>query len=266
MTRDLLTLGEIQFGEPDANAEYFAALRGDRQPLFINGFLMLQHFPLKELLSGEKFLLYGQKGTGKTATLRYLENEVKDLGPVQFLIFKKAFIEELDLQQISSIPLVVDEEDIKKFKHYHHALKRVFIYILISLVLSDRDSYDKSGLEPEQQTIFDKLRNSKIADVIKVAFDSLSSLLEAARIDVSKATGHSVLIDASRTIKRSNDGLLEKLCQILKGASRPVRLIIDEIHFAYRSEESLRQDAILVRDCIMAISSVRQVGSCQAIT
>lgn len=258
MTGDLLTLGEIQFGEPDANAEYFAALRGHRQPLFIHSFLMTQNFPWKELLSGEKFLLYGQKGTGKTATLRYLENEVKDSGPVQFLIFKKAFIEELDLQQISSVPLVVDEEEIKKFKHYHHALKRVFIYILISLVLSDREAYDDSDLDPEQQTVFDRLRKSKIGEVIKIAFDSLTTLLEAARIDVSKATGNRILFDAGLAIKRSNDDLLEKLCQILREASRPVRLIIDEIHFAYRSEESLQQDAILVRDCILAVQALNE--------
>ncbi len=65
MTGNLLRLGEIQFGEADANAEYFAALRGRREPLFIHSFLMTENFPLKELLSGEKFLLYGQKGPEK---------------------------------------------------------------------------------------------------------------------------------------------------------------------------------------------------------
>ena len=256
MTRHALTLGNIQIGEPDANAEYFAALRGRRQPLFINAFLMMQNFPMNQILTGEKFLLYGQKGTGKTATLRYIENEVLNSGPVQFLIFKKAFIEEMDLQQISTIPLVVDEEEIKKFKHYHHALKRVFIYILISLALSDSKNKELKDLDPEHATIFEKLRSSKIGDVIKLAFDSLTSLLEAAKVDVSTATGNRVLIDASRAIKRSNDSLLEYLCRILRRNSRPVRLIIDEIHFAYRSQESLQQDAILVRDCILAIQSL----------
>ena len=256
MTLNALTLGNIQVGEPDANAEYFAALRGHRQPLFIDAFLMTHNFPLDKVLTGEIFLIYGQKGTGKTATLRYVENRVMESGSVQFLIFKKAFIEEVDLQQISTIPLVVDEEDIKKFKHYHHALKRVFIYILISLSLSESKNRDLSGLDAEHTTIFERLRKSTIGDVIRLAFDSLASLLDAAKIDIPAATGNSVLIDASRAIKRSNDSLLEYLCQILRGNSKPVRLIIDEIHFAYRSEESLQQDAILVRDCILAIQSL----------
>lgn len=85
-----LLLGNIQIGEPDANAEYFSALRGHREPLFLNAFLMTPHLPLTEILAGEKFLLHGQKGTGKTASLRYIERECRKHGPVEFLIFKKS--------------------------------------------------------------------------------------------------------------------------------------------------------------------------------
>ena len=155
MVRQFLTLGEIQIGEPDANAEYFSALRGKREPLFLDAFLMTPNLPLKEILTGEKYLLHGQKGTGKTATLRYIENQVKESGPVQFLIFKKAFFEEIDLQAFAKIPLLVDEDEIKRFKHYHHALKRVFIYVLISLSLQD----DKVS---EIETLSDDNRNSYI--------------------------------------------------------------------------------------------------------
>lgn len=147
MGREFLELKDIQIGEPDANAEYFSALRGHREPLFLNAFLMTPHLPLNQLLSGEKFLLHGQKGTGKTATLRYIERRVRETGPVEFLIFKKAFIEEIDLQAFAKIPLMVDEDEIKRFKHYHHALKRVFIYILISLSLQNDKESEIDGLD-----------------------------------------------------------------------------------------------------------------------
>jgi hypothetical protein len=164
-------LGDIHIGEPDANAEYFSALRGHRNPLFLSAFLMTPHLPMKEIFSGEKFLLHGQKGTGKTATLRYIEQEVKQFGQSEFLIFKKAFVEEIDLQSFSNVPLFVDEEDIKKFKHYHHALKRVFIYILISLSLRNQKSIDENGLDEERKGLFAKLKSSRVGDVIKLAFD-----------------------------------------------------------------------------------------------
>lgn len=253
---DYLTLGQIQIGEPDANAEYFAALRGKREPLFLNAFLMTPHLPLQELLSGEKFLLHGQKGTGKTATLRYVERETSKTAAVEFLIFKKAFVEEMDLQNFAKIPLLVDEEEIKRFKHYHHALKRVFIYILLALSFKNDKSEDLEGLEEENKSIVRKLKSSLLSDVIKLAFDSLSSLTSALSIDISKITDNQYLLDASKAIKRNNDDLLSFLVRRLLKSQKAVRLIIDEIHFAYRSEESLQQDAILVRDCILAVQAL----------
>ena len=256
MVGKFLTLGEIQIGEPDANAEYFSALRGKREPLFLDAFLMTPNLPLKEILTGEKYLLHGQKGTGKTATLRYIENQVKESGPVQFLIFKKAFFEEIDLQAFAKIPLLVDEDEIKRFKHYHHALKRVFIYVLISLSLQDDKVSEIETLSDDNRNLISQLKRSKIGDVIKLAFDSLNTLAQVTAIDIDKITDSKILIDASKAIKRSNDDLLEFLCRRLKKNSKPVRLIIDEIHFAYRTEESLQQDAILVRDCILAVQSL----------
>ncbi len=157
------------------------------------------------------------------------------------MIFKKAFIEEIDLQSFSKIPLFVDEEEIKRFKHYHHALKRVFIYILISLSLQQDKTSEIETLDIDNQNLISKLKSSKIGDVIKFAFDSLSSLAQVTSIDIDKITDSKVLLDASKAIKRNNDDLLEFLCRRLAKQTKPIRLIIDEIHFAYRSEESLQE-------------------------
>jgi hypothetical protein len=124
------------------------------------------------------------------------------------LIFKKAFIEEIALQAFSKIPLMVDEDEIKRFKHYHQALKRVFIYILIYLSLQvDKDS-EVDALDNDNKSLISKLKISKIGDVIKLAFDSLSSLAQVASIDVGKLTDNKVILDASKAIKRNNDDLL----------------------------------------------------------
>jgi len=256
MRNEFLKLGEIQVGEPDANAEYFSALRGKREPLFLSAFLMTPHLPLSEIFTGEKFLLHGQKGTGKTATLRYIEREVKKKGPTEFLIFKKAFIEEADLLAFTKIPLFVDEEEIKRFKHNYHALKRVFIYILISLSLQQDKESAIDTLDTENKGLISKLMSSKIGDVIKLAFDSLNSMSEVSSIDIGKISDNKVLLDAGKAIKRNNDDLLAFLCRRLARNTKPIHLIIDEIHFAYRSEESLQQDAILVRDCILAVQAL----------
>jgi len=103
---------------------------------------------------------------------------------------------------------MVDEDEIKRFKHYHQALKRVFIYILIYLSLQvDKDS-EVDALDNDNKSLISKLKISKIGDVIKLAFDSLSSLAQVASIDVGKLTDNKVILDASKAIKRNNDDLL----------------------------------------------------------
>src|ERR1700743_2083319 len=87
---------KIRIGEPDANAEYFAGLRSKREPIFLDCFFTIPNFPSSQFESGEKYLIYGQKGTGKTAALRYLETSARALGTTEFLIFKKSFLEEID--------------------------------------------------------------------------------------------------------------------------------------------------------------------------
>ena len=195
MPANLPNLGQIGIGEPDANAEYFSALRTQKIPLFLDAFFATPHLPIDKIVIGDKFLLHGQKGTGKTATLRYIENQIKDKSKVEFLIFKRAFYEEIDLQILSKIPLMVDEEEIKRFKHYHHVLKRVLISILIS-VSGEGDERDRDALPANERTLVSKIKGSRISDVIRLVFDSLAALAQASAIDIQGLTNEAILIDA----------------------------------------------------------------------
>lgn len=251
-------LSDIRVGEPDANAEYFAALRGRYKPVFLNSYLSIEHLPISELEKGEKFLVYGQKGTGKTAVLRFLQSRCPSSTSNEFLIFKKALMEEIDVQEFSKLPLMVDEEALKAFKHYHHAIKRILILILLKMTfttpvtdeeLSEIDSEDS-------RSVIKRLKGSSIADVVRLGFDSIRSLFSSVGFDIEKATSERLLIDAGRLLKRNNDDVLTFLCKRIKRRNLSLRLYIDEIHFAYRSEESLQQDAILVRDTILAIQNL----------
>ena len=90
---------QIRIGEPDANAEYFAGLRGRYRPIFLDCFFTIPNFPTAEFETGEKYLIYGQKGTGKTAALRHLAAQAGSSARIEFLIFKKTFLEEIDVQE-----------------------------------------------------------------------------------------------------------------------------------------------------------------------
>jgi hypothetical protein len=245
--------GKIQIGEPDANSEYFAALRGQYKPLFLNCFFSIPHFPEHEFSSGEKYLIYGQKGTGKTSALRYLESQTASGGASEFLIFKKSLLEEIDIHEFSKYPLMVDEEEIQKLKHYHHTIKRLLILIIVNKAFSQMRASDSELEHVEDEasrTLIKRISNSSIGDVLKFGMDSIKTIFQSTGFDIEKIASKKLLVDSAKLIKRNNDDLLTFLCRRLQRTPKTIRIYLDEIHFAYRSEESLQQDAILVRDTL----------------
>ena len=248
-------LGTSKIGEPDANVEYYNALKNKKNPIFIDTFFTMPSFPLDDFLRGEKFLIYGQKGTGKTAVIRYLEYKLKESFSTHFIVFRRSFLEETDLHAFSSTPLMVDEDKIERFKHFHHAIKRILIFVLIKQTFKNEKEYDVDQPGVEKGWI-DKIRELAIGDLISLGFDSISSIFSSAGADIEKITSGKALLDAGKLLKRNNDDLLSFLVRRARRLSTKACILIDEIHFAYRSEDALQQDAMLVRDCILAVHSL----------
>ncbi|WP_209594309.1 P-loop ATPase, Sll1717 family [Jiella mangrovi] len=260
----LPTFGEIRIGEPDANAEHFNALRAKENPVFLDAFFSLPSFPFQDFEKGQKFLVYGQKGTGKTTVMRYLENSLKENFTTHFLLFKRTFIEESDLQDISNVPLMLDERSIEKFRHYMHSIKRILLFILIKQSYIDTESTD-SEIPPLEKSWIEKLRSSSIGDAIGIGFDSLRSIWSSAGVDTKKITNDALVLNAGRAVKRSNDDLLKFFIKRARRVGLKSCIFVDEIHFAYRSKEALQQDAMLVRDCILAIQTLNDRFSEEAV-
>ncbi|MER8570847.1 hypothetical protein NKG99_02335 [Mesorhizobium sp. M1409] len=255
MTTIYPTFGDIRIGEPDANVEYYSAIKAKRTPIFLDTFFAIPNFPLDQFLSGEKFLIYGQKGTGKTAAIRYLENRLKNEFSTYFLVFRRSFLEESDLHAFSKLPLMLDEVNIERFKHFHHAIKRILIFILIKQTFASSGTYDEDR-PGNDATWVEKIKNSTLGELISLGFDSITAIFNAAGVNLDKVTVGTALLDAGKLLKRNNDDLLNFLVRRAKRLGIKACIFVDEIHFAYRSEEALQQDAMLVRDCILAMHSL----------
>lgn len=253
------TLSNIRIGEPDANSEYFSALRLNKAPIFLDCFFSLPQFPINEFLTGEKYIIYGQKGTGKTSILRYIESKLKLSGvDTNFIIFKKTFLEEIDLSDYGKLPIMVDEDDLKKFKHFHHTMKRLMILLILSKIFTNKNDEISEIDDLNSRSIVQKIAGSGVGDIIKFGMESISSVFQSVKVDVNRITNEIALLDGAKLIKRMNDDLLSLAVRKLKKKPKRIGLFVDEIHFAYRSEESLQQDAILVRDTILAVQSLNE--------
>lgn len=87
--KNLVRIKDIYSGKPDARDE--ATLDNE---CFLRSYVMPPNFDLNGLLYGDKCLITGYKGTGKTALLLFLSNEFKKIDEVtctSFILFKSDF-------------------------------------------------------------------------------------------------------------------------------------------------------------------------------
>lgn len=252
------TLKMAAIGEPDANAEYFLARKEKKNPIFIDAYYDDQSSDMSEFNTGSKFILYGQKGTGKTALLRHLEKSSLSDYKTKFVIFRKEILEEAELSSMAvadGVSLVVDEEQIKRTHFYQHAMKR----LLLTLLLTECNDLETA---PENISWFSKIyegiKTSSTGEIASLVIDSIVSAVGSVKIDVNSATKSLASIDASKAIKRSNDAFTKYCFQQFKKKNLKARIFLDEMHFAYRDKTTLGADAALVRDTIIAVQNINE--------
>jgi energy-coupling factor transporter ATP-binding protein EcfA2 len=80
---------DIDFGDIDARSEILAR-DPERRKLFLDSFYVPSTVSLHKLVAGDRYLLVGPKGSGKTAFLRYLQNHLAETteGASRFIVFR----------------------------------------------------------------------------------------------------------------------------------------------------------------------------------
>ncbi len=87
-------VGDINFGSIEAKHDLIGATPS-AQRQFVSSYVKPQSVSYSDIFQGNKFLVYGVKGTGKTALLHYLSLLAKDNGrDTQFLLFSKHVTED----------------------------------------------------------------------------------------------------------------------------------------------------------------------------
>lgn len=250
-------LKEIDFGETDANAEWIISLRSNVAPLYIRAWSPPEINDYAAYLKGQKFIITGQKGTGKTAILRYMETEARNTGyRTEFIVFKNEIMREAELLKIDNASLngaIVEEDKLKGGKFYYHAIKR----IMVSLLISKLQSIDLDQDVPDRDLIV-KLIGAPGKEALRVAFDSILNIAQSSQVNVEKITKGILKIDPGQLLKKSNDDLLGRAIRVAHDQKAKIRLFFDEMHFAFRDKESLRSDAALVRDTILVVQTLNE--------
>lgn len=252
-------LREIKFGEPDANAEYISSLRSKTRPLYLDAWSTPEVPNFESFETGEKFIITGQKGTGKTAILRHMDYTASLAGySTEFVVFKNEILREAELLKIDNSTVtgsMIEEESLKSSKFYYHAIKRVMVSLLASKLKPRPDDF--SSLTGEKD-LLTRLVGIGGKEALRIAFDSILNVVQSVDVNIDKATKGILKVDPSQLIKKANDDFLNQAVRLAKIQKSKVRLYFDEMHFAFRDKDTLKADAALVRDTILAAQAINE--------
>lgn len=258
-----LALNEIQLGKIDAYNEY----QEYGVELFKDSFFKYEKYKIDDFIDGHKYYICGNKGTGKTAFLKYLECVLADdpeklIIPIRF----KSDLDNEDKKNLHSIAINVKEETIEDLNTYSLANNvAVWQVFLINEIFRAMDSGEYSIFKPSQEleTLQKLLRGIYIEksrlmpkvtkSTVRVNASLLKGLDAELGLDIefNEATSKVNYIQASKAIIQ--------LFQNLEFDYNKVYIIIDELELSVRSSKEHKRDVELVRDLILAIERLNDI-------
>jgi hypothetical protein len=250
-------LGAVDFGQDDANIEHFQSIKSGKMPSYVSSFVSLNDTNLDNVRSGTTWLVQGLKGTGKTAILRNIA-ETTDC-KYEYIVFRDEIDSEEDLIS-DAFPLVINEMEIHRKRHYLHIVKRLIISLLVSKLSDNQDFAEKIREKLSNQKSLSKLLGTALSGststILTSVFDSVSDILSAMKVDVAKIAPDGISIDAAKLLKSQNNTLLDAFITSIRDKSQVIKIFIDEVHFSYKNTDAYRGDAALVRDLIKAAENL----------
>ncbi|WP_237479234.1 P-loop ATPase, Sll1717 family [Lichenibacterium dinghuense] len=253
-----LPLSKVNFGKTDARNE---VLTRDASALaqFKDSFLEPAGVTLDEFRFGERYVVFGAKGAGKTAFLRYLQLDVQASGCLtKFVTFSRDITEEerVRLAQISKIELIEQDGDPEQ-----NAVSAwmLFIFREIAEFIDD----NKKIFTSNRDTRYFRDLISKVYEGERKGF--LSWVLETAKRGQFKVKAKH--LEANLTGKPGEterevplDVIIRQCLSLLKELSwegpRGIYLFFDELNLSFGSRIQHKRDAVLIRDLVIAIDRI----------
>jgi len=258
----------INFGKIDAKSAMTTRDARSRK-LFIDAFAVPPTFNKEEFLSGDRYLIYGSKGSGKTALLRYMMEEEKKQGNVtKFIVFD----EEISQQEIDVIGSVLDIEvvdtpDIGNLTEVRDMWSLFLVKSICDVMLGAKDRVND----------IDKI--AKLGKIIEEALGGSGKTLMKRIVRTIRAgslrfkIGHSEFaeLEGSLQFERDTDEgiafgrfaevVLKILCSLDYPLDTKFCIYIDELNLSMLEKKQHKKDSILIRDLVQSIGYLNRIFS-----
>lgn len=258
-----IDISEIRFGDIDARHEILARDPAKRR-LFLDSFTVPDKAQLSDILSGEKFVVVGPKGSGKTAYLRYVHHKLNgnENSLSRFIIFRDEVTNQ-DREKLSNLANFRFYESAEMGGDDEQLLDcisawQLFIHREIAdLISRSSDFCAKSSDVIEYIEVlnqfFSRFRTSK--------FKSLLKKISRGRMKIASA-GNELEIEADFIDSHGNVDVSE-FVRFCNGVVRNldfnsllhnprINIFFDELNLSFVSGSDFKKNAVLIRDLISA--------------
>lgn len=260
-----MELKDIYFGATDAKNE----LRDndeESEQRFEKAFLLPEHVNVEAFKRGDKFIIYGMKGTGKTALLRYLEIMLKKEKDVRtaFLLFKSDFTEERRKELNRNSVDIIAQNAIDKIeeKHDFEGIWRYFFFqYIVSRCTPENNIFEQDenwktlirlSEQPKQKehTFFPQIKKGNLT----VSVPALLGVKAGIQLEVNKKP-------KDQSIKLSQfllqmEELFSKV-QVVSG--RSLYIMLDELELENTSDKQYKRDSCIIRDLIVTVAYINDL-------
>lgn len=268
MAENKLQLKQLFFGKTDAYNELLEC--GPEQ--YERSFLKNDSYGIDEFLAGSKYYIYGDKGTGKTAFLKYLECILS--ASTENLVIPIRYKSEFDLSdkkdlQKASVSNVQEEvADTEDLSEQKDCIVSWQVYLISRIVkgLNFQGEYRVFDNNKEYETLLKLIHciysNESIRIVpkinkgcVNVNLSSLNGISAALELEIGLEKKQK-RVNYQKLSKKIID-LFGKL--ILDPSPNTVWILFDELELSVQSNKLYKRDIQLVRDLILAIERLNDL-------
>ena len=266
-----LQLKDLFVGKLDAKNEPASSDKDKER--FIDGFLLPDNIIPKDFFLGKRYYIVGQKGTGKTALLKYIQFETERIrkGHSVMVLFKSDFTEEDKSAFSRAATCFIDGDTTNDYRDFTNVWLWYFHRLIVNQI--NEDNLDGTIFKDDDnwkkyQTC---VNAAKIGDE-KSGIMKLLPKLKRGNIDVNGSLGvvssklglefewadeAKTSVKFSDIVKQVNN-LYQKLSCAYKAT--PLYLFVDELELSFDQNKQYKNDIKMIRDLIIAIDKINRVS------
>lgn len=262
-------LNEIYFGKTDAYNEFVMYGRD----IFKELFYVFPSFQVEKFLNGEAYYIHGDKGTGKTMLLKYIEsvaNERPTENFTEFIRFKKD-VDNDDRNSIkrASIPQYPFEEIIEKTIPSDLSINCTIAWqvYIIKVIIGRLKSTEVGVFERDENwdkllKLINAIYDDDSKDIKRILPRIKKGYVEVNIAELGKINLELEWADEQKKTVQFNS-IAKKIISIystLVPRDCNIYILIDELELTLNKNKDYERDITLIRDLIIAIQYLNEIS------